>query len=73
MREALTQWSRDKMANTLAYDTLEYKFVKENVLILIKNSLKFVPKGPIDNIPAMVPIMVWCQPGTKTLSELMMV
>ena len=29
-------------------------FLNENVWILIEISLKFVPKGPIDNIPALV-------------------
>ena len=29
-------------------------FLNENVLILIKFSLKFVPKGQINNIPALV-------------------
>ena len=29
-------------------------FLKENVLIPIEISLKFVPKSPIDNIPALV-------------------
>ena len=31
--------------------------LNENVWIPIKNSLKFIPKGPIDNIPALVQIM----------------
>ena len=38
----------------------------------LKISLKFVPKGPIDNIPALVQIMAWCCPGDKSLSEPMM-
>ena len=37
--------------------------------ILINISLKFVPKGPINNIPALVQIMAWCQIGAKPLSE----
>ena len=32
-------------------------FLNENVWISIKISLKFVPKGPINNIPALVQIM----------------
>ena len=32
-------------------------------------SLKFVPKGPISNIPAMVQIIAWRRPGDKLLSE----
>ena len=68
----LTHWGRDKMATTLADDTFKYKFVNENVLISIKNSLRFVPKGPINIIPAFVQIMAWRRPGDKPLSEPMM-
>ena len=38
-------------------------FVNENVWIPIKFSLKFVPKGPMNNIPALVQIMAWRRPG----------
>ena len=48
-------------------------FSNENVKVLIKISLKFVPKGPINNIPALVQIMAWRWPGDKPLSESMMV
>ena len=41
----------------------------EKALISIKISLKFVPKGPINNIPALVQIMAWRRPGDKPLSE----
>ena len=41
----------------------------ENVWISIKISLKFVPNGPINNIPALVQIMVWHRIGNKPLSE----
>ena len=40
--------------------------------ILIKISLKFVPKGQINNIPALVQIMAWGQLCAKPLSEPMM-
>ena len=40
-------------------------FLNENVWIPIKFSLKFVPKGPINNIPALVQIMAWRRPGDK--------
>ena len=33
----------------------------------------FVPKGPINNILALVPIIAWRRPGDKPLPELMMV
>ena len=32
-------------------------------------SLKFVPKGPIHNIPALVQIMAWHRPDDKPLYE----
>ena len=48
-------------------------FLNENVWISINISLKFVLKGPINNIPALVQIMAWRRPGDKPLSEPMMV
>ena len=48
-------------------------FLNENVWNSIKISLKFVPKGPINNIPAFVQIMAWRRPGDKPLSEVMVV
>ena len=38
-------------------------FLNENVWITIEISLKFVPKDPINNIPALVQIMAWHQPA----------
>ena len=55
------------------YDTFKRIFLNENFGISIKISLKFVPKGPINNIPALVQIMAWRRPGDKPLSESMMV
>ena len=52
-----------------ADDTFNRIFVNENVRIAIKFLLKFVPKGPINNIPALVQIMAWRRPGDKPLSE----
>ena len=52
-------------------DILKCIFLNENIQISIKISLKFVPNGPIDNIPALVQIMAWRRPGDKPLSELM--
>ena len=56
-----------------ADDTFKRIFLNENVRISIKISLKFVPKGPINNIPALVQIMAWRRSGDKPLSEPMMV
>ena len=48
-------------------------FLNENEWYSIKVSLKFVPKVPINSIPALLQIMAWRQPGSKLLSEPMMV
>ena len=48
-------------------------FLNENVWILLKISLMFLPKVRIDNIPALVQIMAWRQADDKPLSEPMMV
>ena len=54
-------------------DIFKCIFLNEKVLILIKISLKLIPKGSINNIPALVQIMAWRRPGDKPLSEPMMV
>ena len=56
-----------------ADDTFKRIFLNENVIIFIKISLKFVPKGRINIILALVQIMAWRRPGDKPLSEPMMV
>ena len=56
-----------------ADDTFKRIFLNENVWISIEIPLKFVPKGPINNIPALVKIMAWRRPGDKALSGPMMV
>ena len=56
-----------------ADDTFKCMFVNENVWTLIKISLMFVSKGPVSNIPALVQMMAWHQPGDKPSSEPMMV
>ena len=69
----LTHWGRDKMAaisQTMFSNALSWN---KNTWILIKISLKFVPKGPINNNPALVQIMAWHLVGAKPLSEPMMV
>ena len=54
-------------------DIVKSIFLNENVLISTKIPLKFIPKSPINNIPALVQIMVCRWPGDKQLSEPMMV
>ena len=69
----LTHWGRDKMDAISQTTFFKCIFLNENVWIPIKISLKFVPKGPINNIPALVQIMAWRRPGDKPLSETVMV
>ena len=54
----LTHWGRDKMAAIF-----KWIFLNENVWISINISLKFVPRGPINNIPTLVQVMAWRRPG----------
>ena len=56
-----------------ADDTYKRIFLNEYIRISTKKTLKFVPKGLINNIPALVLIMAWRRPGDKPLSEPMMV
>ena len=54
-------------------DIFKRIFLNGNVRIFIQFSLKFVPRGQINNIPALVQIMAWSRSGDKPLSEPMMV
>ena len=56
-----------------ADDTFKRIFLNENVRISIKISVKFVPKGPVNNNPTLVQIMAWRRSGDKPFSEPMMV
>ena len=53
-------------------DIFKWIFLKENVCISIKISLKFVPQVPINSIPALAQIMAWRRSGDKPLSDPMM-
>ena len=63
------RWNGRRFAD----DTFKRIFLNEDVRISIKISLKFVPKGPINNNTALVQIMAWRRSGDKSLSEPMMV
>ena len=47
-------------------------FMKEQCSISIQISLKFVPKGPIDDKSAFVQVMAWRRTGNKPLPEPML-
>ena len=54
-------------------DIFKRIFLNQNVRIPINISLEFVPKGPVNNIPALFQIMAWHRPGDKPLSVRMCV
>ena len=56
-----------------ADDIFKCIFIYEKFCILLQISMKFVPKGSINNIPALVQIMAWRRAGDKPLSEPMTV
>ena len=60
------------MADILADDIFKCIFLNENDRILIKVSLTFVPRSPIDNEPALVQVMAWRRIGDRPLPEAMM-
>ena len=57
----------------LSGDIFKCSFLNENNWNSIKISLKFVLKGPIDNIPALIQKMAWRRSGAKPWSEQMVV
>ena len=59
------------MQNCLHFsdDIFKCIFLNENIWISINISLKFLPKGQIDYIPALVQIMARRRPGDKPFSE----
>ena len=61
------------MAANLADNIFDCIFLKENDRIPIQISLKYVPRSPIDNKPALVQVMVWRLFGAKPLPEPMMI
>ena len=68
----LTHWGQDKM-DAISQTTLSNAFSWMKIFEFGLNFLKFVPEGPINNIPAFIQIMAWRRAGDKPLSEPMMV
>ena len=58
-----------KYERHFADDIFKCILLNKNVWIAIRNSLKFVPKGPVNNSPVLGQIMVWRRPGGRPLSE----
>ena len=56
-----------------ADDIFKCIFLNETIWTSLKMPLKFVPNVRINNIPALIQIMVWCRLGDKPLSKPVMV
>ena len=63
----------DKMLTILADDNFKCISLNEYDRIPIRISLKFVPRSPIDNKPALVQETAWRRTGDKPLPELMLI
>ena len=62
-----------KNGRHFADDMFKCIFLNVNVWIPIEISMTFVPKGSLNNNPALFQMMAWRRPGDKPLSEPMMV
>ena len=69
----INTWRPRQICRHFPDDIFKCIFLNENVYILIIFSLRYVPKGSINNIPALVQIMAWRWPGDNPLSEPMLV
>ena len=70
---SVNTWRPRQNGRHFSDDIFKYIFLDENVWITIKVSLMIVPKGPINNSPALIQIMAWRRSGDKPLSEPTMV
>ena len=57
----------ERYGHHFAHET--FIFFKESLYIMIRISMEFVPKGPIDNRSALLFLMAWWRTGIKQLSE----
>ena len=55
-----------------ADDIFKCSFKNEKFCISIRISLKFIPRGPIDNKSALVQVMAWDRTSNKPLPEPML-
>ena len=66
----LTHWGWDKMAAISQTEFSNALFWMKIGVLRFKFHRNLFPKGPINNMPALVQIMPLCQTGNKPLSEL---
>ena len=61
------------MASILADDMFNCIFLNETDRIPVNSLLKYFPRSPIDNKPALVQVMAWRRTGDKSLLEPMLI
>ena len=71
--QCVNSFSSEQNRRYFADDIFKFIFLNEKFCILIRISLKFVHKGPVDNNPELVKIMTWYRIGDKPLSEPMLI
>ena len=59
----LTLWGREEMAAILQDDVVKNILLNWNIYTLVEMSPSFVPKGSVNNMPALVPIMACRRSG----------
>ena len=69
----LIHWSRDNMSAIYQRTFSKVFSWLKMIEFRLWFHFSFFPKGPFNNIPALVQIMAWHQPGDKPLCEPMMV
>ena len=65
----LNTWGPRQNGRHFADDIFKCIFLNGDIWMSMNISLKFVPKGHISDIPALIQIMAWRRPGDKPLSE----
>ena len=72
LREIPTHRGRDKLAPIFPTRHFQMHFLEWKFYALTQISLKFVPKGPIDNIRALADMMAWHRTGNTPLTQSIM-
>ena len=70
--DSVNSFPLDKIGRHLADDIFKCIFLNENDRTQIQLSMKYVPRSPINNEPALVKVMAWRWTGDKPLPEPMM-
>ena len=67
--QIINSTSPEQNSRHFADDIFKCIFLNVKVRILIRISVKFVPKGPVDIESTLIQVMAWRQIGDKSLHE----